>query len=109
MLALREPRAPPPIAGPADDDDFGPLTPNCRDLLDGRRKWLLAVRADRPLSVFIDQEHTLLWPMVFRAAHAPVTVRAASPGAKPPCFSTFMACVVNPFPFFELPDNAPYR
>src|ERR1022692_1992430 len=116
MLALREPRAPPPIAGPADHDDFGPLAPNCRDLLRGCRKWLPAVRTDRPLSVFVDHKHTPLLPsvqrlrrMVFRASPAAVAAAPHVLARSPHACLTFRACVVIPFSFFELPDNAPYH
>ena len=108
MPALREPCAPPSIAGPADHDDFGPLAPNCRDLLRGCRKWLPAVRTDRPLSVFVDHKHTPLLlsvqrhrRMVFRARPRSGCCRAASPGAKPPCLSTVSACVVGHCPFLS--------
>src|ERR1039457_6801341 len=36
MFPRRKPRAPPPIAGPADYDDFGPLAPNCGDGFSGK-------------------------------------------------------------------------
>ena len=92
MSPRREPRASPSIAGSADHHDFRPLAPNRRDLLRGGPEWLPAIRTNRPLSVFVDQEHTLLWPsiprlrrMVFRAAQAPVAaaphVLARSPHA----------------------------
>src|ERR1039457_3115593 len=62
------------------------------DLLPRRRKLLPTLPAYRPFSVFVNQEHRLLWPsiprlrrMVFRAAHAPVAaapqVLARSPHA----------------------------
>ena len=91
MSPRREPRAPPSIAGPADHHDVRPLAPNRRNLLNGGTEWLSAIRTNRPLSVFVNQEHTLpllslprLRRMVFRAAHAPVAapqVLARSPHA----------------------------
>ena len=96
MFPGREPRAPPPIARPADQHDCRPLAPNCGDLFRRSRKRLPAIRTDRPYSAFVDQGHTLLLPSlqhrrrtVFRAAGDSVNAAKARPGSKPPCLSTF--------------------
>jgi len=82
------------------------LAPNRRDLLGGCRKWLPAIRADRPLSVFIDQKHTLLLPSVphwrrtvFRAADASVNAGEVRLGSKPPCLSPSNSRAVISFHF----------
>jgi len=113
MLARRKTRAPPPIALPANHDNFGPLAANCCDLFRRRHKWSSAIRTDRAFSAFVDQEHTLRLlsferckRTVFRAAIAQRNATAARPGAKPPCLSPFSACVAGHFLSCERPDNA---